>query len=189
MRSLPLLLLLLIPTFALRAQDYVTPADSARATPQQKVPFKDRTYFGGNLGLSFGTVTSVQVEPWMGVFLDKPRKFSVGAGITYWYFRDSRFVPEFESNSYGYRVFSRYRVLQPVYLHAEYSSQSFEIVDRFDGSIDRRWVPFLLVGGGYVSSLGGRSSVFIQVLWDVLQDPNSPYGGQPFFSMGIGTGF
>ena len=187
MRSLTFLLLIL-PNL-LPAQDYVAPKDSTRSTPKEKWSFKDRTYFGGNLGLSFGTVTSVQVEPWMGVFLDERKKLSAGVGITYWYYRDSRFTPELESNSYGYRVFSRYRVLQPVYLHAEYSNQSFEIINRFDGSNDRQWVPFLLVGGGYVSSLGGRSSVFIQVLWDVLQDPNSPYGGQPFFSMGVGVSF
>ena len=157
MRSLTFLLLIL-PNL-LPAQDYVAPKDSTRSTPKEKWSFKDRTYFGGNLGLSFGTVTSVQVEPWMGVFLDERKKLSAGVGITYWYYRDSRFTPELESNSYGYRVFSRYRVLQPVYLHAEYSNQSFEIINRFDGSNDRQWVPFLLVGGGYVSSLGGRSSV------------------------------
>ena len=92
MRSLTFLLLIL-PNL-LPAQDYVAPKDSTRSTPKEKWSFKDRTYFGGNLGLSFGTVTSVQVEPWMGVFLDERKKLSAGVGITYWYYRDSRFTPE-----------------------------------------------------------------------------------------------
>ena len=66
--------------------------------------------------------------------------------------------------------------------------QNFEVFN-FDGSSGRRWVPYLLGGGGYAASVGGRSVMTVQILWDLLQDPYSPYGGQPFFSMGFGVGF
>lgn len=172
------------------AQDYVIPTNEAPAVrnTNERMPFKDRVYYGGNLGLSFGTITSIQIEPLAGYFLDEQRKFSVGAGISYWYYRDDRFIPTYESDSYGYRLFSRYRIIPPLYAHLEFSQQSFEFY-RFDGTTYRDWVPFLLVGGGYVARLGGRSAITAQILWDLLQDVNSPYGGQPFFSIGVGIGF
>lgn len=173
------------------AQDYVPPqtATAPPPPPSTAAPaFKDRVYFGGNLGLSFGTITSIQVEPMAGYIIDKERKLSAGLGISYWYYKDSRYRPEFESNSYGYRIFSRYRVIPPLFAHVEFSQQNFEVFN-FDGSRGRRWVPFLLVGGGYAASVGGRSVMTVQILWDLLQDPYSPYGGQPFFSMGFGVGF
>jgi hypothetical protein len=190
MKRIVTVLILCTTSLMAVAQDYAQPSSQA-ATPRPSnngMSFADRVYFGGNLGLSFGTITSVQIEPLAGYILDDKRKLSVGAGLSYWYYRDDRFVPVYESDSYGYRLFSRYRILPPVYAHVEFSQLNFELF-RIDGTTYRGWVPFLLVGGGYVAGIGGRSSITVQILWDVLQDVNSPYGGQPFFSMGVGVGF
>jgi hypothetical protein len=66
-------------------------------------------------------------------------------------------------------------------------------VERFDAIRDRPariWVPHLLVGGGFVQPLGGSGTIYIQVLFDVLQDPNSIYANQgPIFGGGVGIGF
>ena len=185
--SAAMLLLLFLHVGLAAAQDTLDYAQP-RKPETPKRPLKDRLYFGGGLGLSFGTVTSINVEPFVGYKLDQAGKLSVGTGISYWYYKDNRYVPSYETNSYGYRFFSRYRVLQPVYLHAEYSSQNYEIF-RFDGSVTREWVPMLLLGGGYVSQVGNSSAFYVQVLWDVIQDVRSPYGGQPFISVGVGIGF
>ena len=54
----------------------------------------------------------------------------------------------------------------------------------------RIWVPHLLVGGGYAQSAGGKAVFYLQVLFEVLQDPNSFYAGQgPILSGGVGVGF
>jgi len=37
-----------------------TPTSTAKKDPR---PLKDRLWFGGGIGLSFGTVTSISVEP------------------------------------------------------------------------------------------------------------------------------
>ncbi|MBK9596846.1 MAG: hypothetical protein IPO60_00625 [Flavobacteriales bacterium] len=51
-------------------------------------------------------------------------------------------------------------------------------------------MPHLLLGAGYVQPIGGRSSFYLQVLFEVLQDPNSIYYGQgPILSGGVGIGF
>ncbi|MDQ3100921.1 MAG: hypothetical protein M3R08_06015, partial [Bacteroidota bacterium] len=59
-------------------------------------------------------------------------------------------------------------------------------------ALDRKriWVPHLLLGAGYVQQLSERSSIFLQVLFEVLQDPNSIYRNTgPIFMGGVGVGF
>lgn len=155
-------------------------------------PLRDRIWFGGGIGLSFGTVTAVQVDPMVGYKVDTAGRFSTGLGASYWYFRDNRFSPSIDFNAYGYRLFTRYRFIEQAFAHAEFLHMNVEGA-RFNplnepGS--RIWVPHLLVGGGYVQSMGGRGNIYLQVLFDVLQDPKSIYYGQgPIFGGGVGFGF
>ena len=152
-------------------------------------PLKDRIWFGGGIGLSFGTVTAIQVDPLIGYKVDQKGKFSVGLGGSYWYFNDKRFI-DGDFSAFGYRVFTRYRVIQPLYAHAEFLHMNLEGREPFALDRQRIWVPHLLLGAGYVQSLAGRSSIFIQVLFDVLQDPNSIYSNTgPIFMGGVGIGF
>lgn len=187
----PILLLLLALGFTQHtwAQDstaYVEPPKVQKDTR----PLKDRLWFGGGLGLNFGSVTSIQIEPLVGYKVDKNGKFSVGTGITYWYFSDNRYSPKIVYNAYGYRFFSRYRVIEQAYLHAEFLNMNAQRNFGFSDGVQRIWVPHLLLGGGYVQPLGGHSSFMLQVLFEVLQDPNSIYAGQgPIVSAGVGFGF
>ena len=157
--------------------------------PSKKpIALKDRLWFGGGIGLSFGSVTAVQVDPLVGVYLDRPRKLSAGLGPSYSYYQDNRYTPAFEFSSYGYRVFTRYRVIQQAFLHAEFLHVNTE--PYFYNDLGRIWVPHLLVGAGYVQPIGGVSSFYLQVLFEVLQDPNSIYlNTGPIFSAGVGVGF
>ncbi len=57
-------------------------------------------------------------------------------------------------------------------------------------SSERKWVPFLLLGGGIVQPISSRASFFIEVLFDVLQDDGSPYKDwEPWISIGVAAGF
>lgn len=183
-------LLLLAPFLfhALHAQDSTA---YVREKPvEQPVPFKDRLWFGGGIGLSFGTITAVQLDPVIGVYLDQARRFTVGTGPSYAYFRDNRFAPPYEISNYGYRLFTRYRVIEQAYLHGEFLHVNTDPFYDHNDLIGRIWVPHLLVGAGYVQPLGANSSLYIQVLFEVLQDPNSIYFATgPIFSGGVGVGF
>lgn len=153
-------------------------------------PFKDRIWFGGGLGLNFGSVTAIQIEPLVGYKIDQKGKFSVGTGVTYWYFSDNRYVPRVEYNAYGYRLFTRYRVIPQAYLHTEFLHMNAQRYISVVEGVQRIWVPHLLVGGGYVQPIGEHSSFALQILWEVLQDPHSVYYGQgPIISGGVGFGF
>ena len=161
------------------------------ARPERKtaIPFKDRLWFGGGLGLNFGSVTAVQIDPLVGVYIDNGKRLSAGVGPSYYYVKYN--APGFNGSytGYGYRLFSRYRVIEQAFLHAEFYHLNVERYNLVEQLV-RTWVPHLLVGGGYREPMGDRSSLYFQILWEVLQDPNSVYRGQgPIITGGVGIGF
>ena len=191
MRSLilPIVVLFALAAHAQYVPEEDTTATATRSDRKDPRPLKDRIWFGGGIGLSFGTVTAIQVDPMIGYKVDQKGKFSVGLGGSYWYFNDNRFA-DASFSAYGYRTFARYRVIQPLYLHTEFLHMNVEGYEPFSIDRQRVWVPHLLVGAGYVQQLAGRSSVFLQVLFDVLQHEQSIYRNTgPIFMGGVGVGF
>lgn len=191
MIRLPLLLITSVffasATLAQDSTDYVTKASKERRDTRS---FGERIWFGGGLGLQFGQVTVLQADPLIGYKVDQEGRLSVGPGFAYWYQRDNRFAPPIEFNAYGYRLFSRYRFIDHAYVHAEYLNLNAQRFNAVTERVQRIWVPHLLVGGGYLQQLGENSTISLQVLFEVLQDPNSVYRGQgPIFGGGFGFGF
>ncbi|MEY3398339.1 MAG: hypothetical protein RL220_933 [Bacteroidota bacterium] len=128
--------------------------------------FADRLYFSGGLGLSFGTVTFVQVAPQVGYRLTD--RLIPGIGANYIYYRD----PFFSTSFYGGSVFTRYLIADNFFAHVEYEMINRE-VEEF-GKIERRWIPIGMVGGGYRTNAEGLG-FSVSVLWDIIEDPWSPY--------------
>lgn len=148
---------------------------------------KDKIYFGGGIGLSLGSYTQIAVNPLVGYKISSP--FSVGVSGAYQYIKDNRYKPSYSTYNYGGSVFARYKIFQPIYLHAEYMMLNSEVYN-LDGSRNRVWIPMALLGVGLSQKISDNVFVNLQVLFDVLQDQNSPYqGGDPLFSAGIGVGF
>lgn len=165
----------------------IRPATKTRKDPR---PIADRLWFGGGIGLSFGTVTAIQLDPMVGYKVDQEGKLSAGLGLSYWYYQDNRYTPSYNATGYGYRVLSRYRFIEQLYGHVEFLHMNVETFDPIRDIPTRRWVPHLLVGGGFVQSLGGNGSFYFQVLFDVWQDPYSIYANQgAIFGVGVGIGF
>ncbi len=155
--------------------------------PKQKKSVKDKLYYGGYINLSFGSYTMIGIEPMIGYKII-PR-LSVGAKIRYDYIQDKRYSETYTSSNYGASIFTRLVVFRGLYAHAEYAGYNYELYNAV-GESDRQWIPFFLVGGGYTLRVGKRSSVIAQVLFDVLQNENSPYKSwEPFYSVGVGVGF
>lgn len=150
-------------------------------------PLKDKIYYGGSVGMSFGSYTMLGVYPMVGYKLTP--KLSAGVTFNYQWIQDKRGSTTYESSNYGGSIFSRFRILQPIYLHAEYAVQSYELYS-FEGESERESIPFFLVGGGFSKKVGKNTWLNAQVLFDVLEDDNSPYKSwEPFYSVGIGVGF
>lgn len=188
MRRSLLTLIAIVPlTCALLGQD--TDYVAQPRAPKNNTPFKDRLWFGGGIGLNFGSVTAIQLDPLLGIYLDNDRRLSTGVGLSYYYVKYNTPGYEQDYTGYGYRLFTRYNVIPQAFVHAEFYHLNVERYN-FNDQLVRTWVPHVLVGGGYRESVGGRSSLYFQILWEVLQDANSVYRGQgPIISAGVGVGF
>ncbi len=158
-----------------------------------KVPFKDRIFVGGSLGLSFGDYTFIEVAPIVGYKITDALSAGVGGRYSYVNVNDQFLGYSYNYNSYGGSLFSRFIVYKGIFLAAEFEANNFEVfrlIDPINGvfTTDRAWIPSLLLGGGYMQNAGGKVSVYLSLLYDVLQDPNSPYYRIPVIRGGIAIG-
>lgn len=164
-------------------EETTIPDKKPSASKSQK-SFRDNIFYGGYINLSFGSYTVIGIEPMIGYKLTP--KLSTGVKVRYNYIKDDRYAKEYTTSTYGGSIFGRYLVTPKFYAQAEAASYSYE----YRPSGDREWVPFLLLGGGYIQPLSERTWLNVEILFDVMQDEKSPYEDwEPFFSIGVGAGF
>ena len=192
-KNIFLLLLLMTASISLlRAQ-----TDDA-VPPEEKGGFdKSRLFFGGSFGLSFGDAVIVNVSPQVGYRFS--RYFAAGAGINGQYsefkYRDGN-NDIYQRQKYGVvglNVFGRvypipqlFAQIQPEMNYVWYQVKNYD----YDyNSKENKFVPSVLIGGGGALPMGRNAAFIIMVQYDVLQQDLSPYGSQPFFSVGFTAGF
>ena len=155
--------------------------------PQKSQNKSDKVYYGGYANFSFGKYTVIGFEPLIAYKLLP--KLSVGGKFSYEYVKDKRYSTTQETSNYGVSIFSRLRVGRKLYGHVEYSEMNYKLYDS-SGDSKRRWVPFFYVGAGISQPITKNTSLNAEILWDLIQDDNSPYKTvEPFISVGIGVGF
>jgi hypothetical protein len=144
-------------------------------------------FVGGMIGGGFSTSSSyLELSPIVGYHVTPA--LDVGTRITYIY-RGVRYFtggPKYNSHIYGASLFGRYKFLNFLMAHVEYGGISNQWYD-YDGNSTRKWVNSLFVGGGLYQSVGGRGFATITILYDVFEDPNSPYTN-PLIRIGFGVG-
>ncbi len=149
-----------------KTDDDYSDEDKKNKTNKPKSSWTEKLSLGGNFSVSFGTITLLQVAPQIGYRVTE--RFIPGVGLNYIYYDDI-----FGSTSiYGGGVFVRYLIAANFFAHAEYELLNREIWEFNETS--RRWIPIGLIGGGYRTG-GDGISFAITVLFDVIQDPWSPY--------------
>jgi putative salt-induced outer membrane protein YdiY len=186
MKQISVLLFMLLFTVSSIAQ--VADSTAVEEPVEKKSNFdRNKLYYGGYVNASFGNYTVIGAAPLVGYKVTP--KFSVGGQVTYEYVKDKRYSTDYETSNYGLSVFSRFRVVPQLYLHAEFSEMNYKLY-RSDGGSKREWVPFLWLGGGYSQPVTRNTWLTAQVLFDVINNENSPYKNwEPYFSVGIGVGF
>ena len=186
MRTHLIWLFLLFVTLGVKAQDTILVRRDTSSVRQ--IVKETKFYYGGYMNLTFGSYTAVGLEPLIAYKITP--KFSTGAIVTYEYISDKRY-PGYtnKTSNYGASVFSRYRIIPQFYLHAEFSEMKYDSYHS-NGYNTHFWVPFLFLGGGFSQQISENSWLNTQILFDVIQNENSPYnGGVPFYSIGFGVGF
>ena len=150
-------------------------------------------YYGGSISFGFSSnYFSIGVQPIVAYKITP--QLSLGGKVSYTYWSNSSVDPTFNSSNYGGSIFSRYRIIPQIYAQAEFAYMSYENAYSVPNSstyqTERYWVPFLLLGGGYSQLLSPNVWAYVEILFDVLNDTNSPYDEwDPFISFGVGVGF
>lgn len=185
---------------------------SQKNVKSDKLINPDRVIFGGwgVFGIGNG-VLNLGITPILGYRITD--NFSAGIGLGYQYLWIKEGPPVFVSinpsieeprplnaHLYSPSIWARHIIWNNIFAHAEYehniSSQTYYINDHTQYATrpiikesNTVSVPSLLVGGGLRQPIGGRASMIFMILYDVLQEPNSPYANTVAIRFGINFGF
>ncbi len=188
-----------------------TYSSSGRPDHAQKHKKKEGAYdpsrliFGGGLVAGFGTgYSNFGISPTVGYrFTDN---FAAGIGLGYEYLKSTISYIDFNSGLYvDYptkaniitpSIWARYLVWRNIFIdgtfeynflrYSEYvtDNNGLPVTGTFNVN-----VPCMLLGAGIKQPLGGRVYFFGEILYDVLQNANSPYYGTIVPRAGILVGF
>lgn len=170
----------------------------AQREEEEEIRPIDRIFFGGNFGMQFGTITSIEVSPIVGYYITP--KLSAGAGIRFEYFKDKGYYATYayETTIYGGDIFTRYIIISNlgeglnlglntgIFIQAEYEALSLEKM-YFDPPYTepgRFIVHSVLVGGGIIQPIGSRSAFLLSVLYNLNESARSPYSN-PIIRVGF----
>jgi len=177
--------------------------------------FSDRLFVGGALGFSFGSGgTLLDISPLFSYELTK--NFYVGIGLTYKFYNykdyyldtDNGNLYNYTTNIFGGSIFARYflsgigiPVIENMFIHLEVEPLVFNnnftynpsgsYIDvygnRYVKKNDQISFTGYFIGGGYRQMLGGRSYMYLEMLWNFNESFYSPYSN-PRIRMGFAVG-
>jgi hypothetical protein len=212
---IPALLLCLGLSGNLHAQETYTSSGNrlnSRVKKQEPKGFdKAKLVYGGGVSFNFfNGIFSAGVAPIVGYrFSDR---FLAGVGLGYQYYSAKDyflFNTQSGIQSYPLRrnfvypsVWARYLVFNNIFVHAEaeYDIQNWRYYEpdadpsspTYGNPVKRKLTinsPAVLLGAGLRQPIGEFSSLYLMALYDVIQDPNSPYLGRIDFRVGVNLGW
>ena len=153
---------------------------------------KSKLFFGGNLGLAFGTYTIVNVSPLVGYQFTPV--LAAGVGINYSYYGYNDGIWNYKQSYAGMSIFGRVYPIRQFFIQVQpeenymWLSQSLIGQDQPPIKINQ-FVPSLLLGGGAAIPTGANGAFTISVMYDVLQNIYSPFYHQAVYGFGYNMGF
>jgi len=161
-------------TFTISAQEQ---NDYVNESPQKKrTPFKDKLYTGGNFGFNISNgLMYVEVAPMLGYKITD--NLSAGVSAKYMYLGAVSQKYNFQSYKYyGGGLFTRYKISQSVLATIEYELLNVQDINPNSQSYsERTYSNVLLFGGAYRNEIMNNFHIQLFLLYDVIDDPNSPY--------------
>ena len=155
-------------------------------------PKPRRWFFGGGIGASFGDVDYIEVTPFVGYRINP--KTATGVGFLYRYRNDDRYGREISTSDYGFNLFGRYKIYQPLFVHGEYELLSYEFLTT-NGFEDRELFSSFFAGGGISQPLGKSPespAFFMLALYNFSHDGDDfpqPYDTPWSVRVGVSMGF
>ena len=178
-----ILFILFILSVQVSFAQYTSEESNEKTNPLSKLSFKDRLYTGGNVAFNIASDRGIPIyffetSPFLGYKVDQ--KFSVGLGAKYIYIGSKQ--ANFKYSVYGGNIFSRYKFTESLFAHAEFEVlRAYNLDPNSTSQNVRATVPMLFAGAGYNYSIGGTVNLQIMLLYDFIDNINSPYQGSFMF--------
>jgi hypothetical protein len=145
----------------------------SQKTKGEVPPLRERLFYGGSLGLQFGSVTDIDISPIIGLWL-LPR-LNIAAGPKYRFYKD----PIDRTDIYGVRAYAQFFFIKDLnniiplnvhlgfFLHAEDELLSLQSAfwQAPPNVTERIYRNTALAGVGISEPIGMRASINIMVLW------------------------
>ena len=181
--------ILLVVTF-MAAFTSLSAQERINLDEKPQMSFKDHLFYGGGLGLQFGTVTLVDISPMIGYKVTQ--RIGIGVSPTYKFYSYTNYYGQSENlktNVFGGSIFTRIVILENVFAHAEYELLAYKTKDPSAGGVIQTLnYQSVLVGGGYRERIGENAFMNLMVLWNLNETPDSPYTN-PIIRAGFSIGF
>ncbi len=165
-------------------QRKTTATNTSQRTLPQKKPVSSfdvsKLSIGGNLSLQFGDYTLVGISPQVGY--DFSKYLTAGAGLGYTYFKEDFYDYDYSGSYLSFNLFGRFYPVEYLVIGVQPEiSRLWQTLKYNDGykHSENEFVPSFLIGGGV--RLGGMIAM---IQYDVVQNKNSPYGDNLFYSIG-----
>lgn len=172
--------------------------DTIPAASRSKGFRQENLFFGGGIGLSLGDYTYVNVSPLAGYRFSQYLAAGVNINlqynsIRYRYYGSNELSQKSQYGIFGGGIFARIYPFQSLFIQINPEVNYLNGKTTYYNPTQTQSfhaVPLsLLMGGGYVQPIGGNASFSIMILYDVLQDKNSPYLNRPIYRGGVDIGF
>jgi hypothetical protein len=134
--------------------------DDTEKEDLSKLTFRQRLVYNIGGGVTFGTITNVNLLPQIGYRIT-PRLIS-GIGGNFQYYRDNRFTGNNEFIVYGGNAFSRFFITPNLFAQAEYQALVY----------NNTLGNYAMIGGGFMPD----SHFFISAYYLLLYPTNNIYG-------------
>ncbi|MCC9167616.1 hypothetical protein [Pontibacter harenae] len=157
---------------------------------REKLTLMDRLYWGGSLGLQFGTFTNVSLLPIIGYRVTD--RFSFGGGVVYNY----RSGGGVSLQNYGGRAFTQVELIEigggAILAHGEIEALSAQYLvynptTRFYDK-QRKMLSLPLIGVGYRQRISEKASFDLLLLYNGSSDIANPYNN-PVIRGGVNIPF
>lgn len=163
-----------------------------------------KLFAGGNFGLSLGRYTLVNLNPQVGYRFNRFLGAGLGMNLVYASQKEKYNGEDYIKTTQGItglNVFARFYPVQRFLIQVQpeanyifgnskyYLDQNFQPLNPpAKYKLDAEIIPSILIGGGLVTPTE-KGAMLFTVMYDVLQNPNSPYGNRPVVSVGYNFNF
>ena len=187
--------IILIVLFLLNANIF------AQSKVKEPKKFSDKIFFGGSVGMVFGTVTQIDIQPQVGLWVIPQWSIGIGGRYTFRKERNSySFSKPYQTHIWGLSSFTEILPIPDLdkvfkigihggpILHGEWEGLYLD-KDLFDlnagANKGKGWVHLFLAGAGYRFPIGDKAAVNLLAIWTITNSRYSPYTSNPMFRISV----